>query len=317
MFVRRPLWPLLLAAAAVVSLCLRTARAQEPPAALWRAEVQSWVFAPAYSPGAQSIVGFLAWAQPGTTTGSNVSLLWCERHHDDTWSMHGWRTADAASAVEHARAAVGNQNLWLDHSDINTLLAQAPATAEPIPTPMFRGLFEDDPSAAILLALPDPAVAITAATTAGYPAARTLSPAAARTPESGDLTTDALLNHLTFDAETALFGQASLTLGDIGNPCWCPCTTTQTDTGWVLDGSYTENGVRRCCYRREKQTVRTCDGTHADTCAQCHSTTVLESTVLWGETVVDDEAGCPDYSQGGNPASTFPTRPSWWPQWPQ
>jgi hypothetical protein len=300
------------------------ARADDPLVTGWKSRVNGWTFAPAHSAAGGAVLGFLAWADPGITVGDNVSVLWYERDQNDQWRVWGWKTGDFTSAVAFARAEVSYPALWADDPELVALLG--PAGTEPTPTEMEQGFFVDDPNAPTFLAQLNPEVVVATITALGYQTAPTLSVIATNDLETAlpvncltnqEVNTSIVLNRLTFEAETALFGDSTLELIDVGELCcWCPCSTYWTYGAWTFLGTVDVGTVRHCKYSCQAQKIRRCFGHSLLGCSGCNTSTVIETAMFYADIVAPLIGDCPFFhgtgTPTGDPPNIFTEPPSWW-----
>jgi hypothetical protein len=306
----------LLAATAAILAGSPGAWAGEPLVHFWKAEIDGWLFAPAHTPQGDSVLGFLAWAEPDVVVGDNVSILWYERQADGRWRVMGWKSDDFISAVAHARTLMGNQSLWAGDPEIDARLAVSGAPQEPVPTEMDFGLFVDDPNAPAFLNAEDPALAIEEAAEDGYPAAPLLSSIAtndATEPPpspciSGpDVNTTIILNRLTLEAETAMWGVSTIVAGELDEICcWCPCTTSISYGPWILTGTTMVGNTKVCHYLATQSTTRRCFGHYLTSCGACNTSRVIATTTVYVNVPVLPQEQCPHFGGTGTPTGDPP-----------
>src|SRR5262245_10664263 len=63
-------------------------------------QVNNWTVSPALQN--QTVKGFLAYSDPNSINGSNISVLWYQREADGSWTTWGWQGYDLTDAILHA-----------------------------------------------------------------------------------------------------------------------------------------------------------------------------------------------------------------------
>lgn len=128
------------------------------------------------------------------------------------------------------------------------------------PVELFNGLIEGDPLATILPLLPDPVASMLSLIESGYAAAPELSPSAlasgsASACEALDAVVPvmrAMLNRLTWEAETDHFGGSTITTNETcASYCsGCKSVTTVITGAWGVTSSGTIGSAKHCNYSR-------------------------------------------------------------------
>src|SRR5258707_480281 len=88
---------------ALLCVAPRAALAQEVQASGFPAfttfQVADWTVSPAMQ--GDNVKGFLAYADPNSIVGSNISVVWYQREMDGSWTTWGWEDRDLTDAVLH------------------------------------------------------------------------------------------------------------------------------------------------------------------------------------------------------------------------
>jgi hypothetical protein len=271
------------------------APAQSEELRSWRADTLGWKFTAIF--GEDHLVGFLATAKVGTTTGDNIHAILYERRLDGSWSSRGWIEGDADSAYGYARSLFGLPDSWAD--------GQGVGAEQYAPEEMFFGLPDGDPLLELVATDPNPGELVGLIADAGLPAAPALS-----TIQANDLTGQAsngsdagsvaelaetdLLNSLGHNAEEFAFGSSSIGIGGDWPFCsGCSTLTIDAPGPWTLLSSWDAGSARHCTYSRTF--TRTCAKTGL-TIFLCNPCPLGNSTCTgtqYGDTTITTEESCP------------------------
>lgn len=131
---------------------------------LVRHHVDGWTLSPAVHQG--RVVGFLGWADAGTSVGNNICLMWFDRGAEDLWHVFGWSSADKGAAVQFVRSAYADPTMF----SRDGLLVGASIGVEPVPPTdkVVEGFFETDPFGAAVLGTPGALEVAEALASLGY-----------------------------------------------------------------------------------------------------------------------------------------------------
>ena len=119
--------------------------------------------------------------------------------------------------------------------------------------------------------------------------------------------TTVILNRFTFEAETAMWGQSTLTGQEVDDICcWCPCSTEVTYGPWVLLSTYIVGNAKHCEYMATQTTTRRCFGHYLTDCNGCNTSRVISTTNAYATATVLPTESCPQYGGSGTPTGNPP-----------
>ncbi|QYK47884.1 MAG: hypothetical protein KF838_13970 [Phycisphaeraceae bacterium] len=278
----------------------------------WVADHGDWLFFAAIDE--TQVVGFLAVAKPGVAQGDNLSVVWYAREDVNEWSAWTWVGTELAEIVSYVRGATAIPDLWQNDDAMKAMVGDGPIDFPVEPVELFNGLIEGDPLATILPLLPDPVASMLSLIESGYAAAPELSPSAlasgsASACEALDAVVPvmrAMLNRLTWEAETDHFGGSTITTNETcASYCsGCKSVTTVITGAWGVTSSGTIGSAKHCNYSRSVTKIVAKSGLTRVLCDPCaalgYQCTVTQAGTI---TVLPDEP-CPPA-----PATVFPRPP--------
>src|SRR5436190_12712349 len=107
-------WRPAVASALLALLCVvnvsRAQQAEVIPAAFTTFQLNNWTLSPAIHN--QTVKGFLAYADPGSIVGSNLSVVWYQREADGSWTTWAWPAYDLTDAVLYVRGTISDNSAF-------------------------------------------------------------------------------------------------------------------------------------------------------------------------------------------------------------
>src|SRR3954470_5971318 len=122
------------AAALAISVLTGFARAQDVYVTY---QINNWTLAPAII--GQNVKGFLAYSDPTSNTGSNISIVWYQREGNGSWTTWAWETHNLCGGTLWVRAALAD-NLVFENEPILSDAAWEGCAAS-APKQVINGLF--------------------------------------------------------------------------------------------------------------------------------------------------------------------------------
>jgi len=221
--------------------------------------VNNWTLAPAIT--GQAVKGFLAYADPTSVTGSNITVVWYQREADGSWTTWAWTGYDLCGATLYLRGLLSDRLVFEDEPVLSA--AAWDGCAAHLPKQVVNGLFFDDPAQPLVQGSPEPEALVSALVDVGWEAAPDLSPLAVAAPvvcTEGQAPKDAvkaLMDVETYWTEIALFGASTVDLLCNSAPCnGCQtiygARTPASGSSWVLHSRIVlPDGRTMCCYDRD------------------------------------------------------------------
>jgi hypothetical protein len=296
-------WRLAVASAAFALLCMASlAPAQEVLATNFPAfttfQVNNWTVSPAVQN--QTVMGFLAYADPNSIVGSNIPVVWYQREADGSWTTWGWQDYDVTDAVLLARAYLADDTIFND-DPILSVQAQGVASGH-LPKEVVNGLFIDDPLQEVMQTCSTPVEFMTALVDAGWSAAADLSPlAVSQAVTCGENLLEnpiqAMMTEMAFKTEMTLYGVSTLNLDCFRIPC-AGCQriydgkTPAPGSAWVFHSRILQaNNSYLCFYDRDARQYWRETGLSYLFCNTCTGTGYI-STTMHAQTI--SPVGDPD-----------------------
>jgi hypothetical protein len=220
-------------------------------------KVNSWTVAPAIMTG-QHVKGFLAFADPNSLVGLNMSVIWYQREADGTWTTWGWTDYYLTDAVHYVRDLYNDQTIFDKSPALMIAGCEDPAGNQP--KQIINGLFFDDPAQGLVASAEDPEGLVDVLVQVGWQAAADLSPLAVKETVVCDPNqvpkdpVQAMMDQFVYTTGMTLFGSADISLECL--PLGCPgCVVTYGGSipvpgaPWVLFKSMVlEDGSTLCVW---------------------------------------------------------------------